>query len=656
MADDERTNNTQAFANQEQSREPIINIEEVDIKKIETKRRDLHGWQWWLVAGIAISASAFHLYTALYGLLPAMYQRSIHWMLMGVLLYLLYPISEGRPKDKIDIWDWGFAILLVIGCLNILLNWDAISDREGMPTASDIYLGIIMIILVIEGARRSMGWPLPIVSIVALLYALFGPYFPGLLAHGGFPFKELAPFEYLRTDGIFGVPLGVSASFIFLFVLFGAFLSSSGAGKFFIDLAIALTGQSQGGPGKAAVVASGLMGTVSGSSVANAVTTGAFTIPLMKESGYKSEFAAAVVAAASTGGQVMPPVMGAAAFIMAQFLGVSYWEIVVAAAVPATLYFASIWFMVHFRSGKIKLKEFSIEDMPKLTTVLREGWHLLLPIITLVIFLALGYSPVKAVFWSIVLLVVVSWGGKKEYRMTPKRILDALINGAIGAIEVAAACACSGIIIGVIGITGVGLAFSSFVLSLSHGILPLALILTMIGSIILGMGVPTTAQYVITSTLAAPALAQLGVPMFSAHLFCIYFGVLADVTPPVALATYAASGIAKSNPMKSGFIALATAAAGFLVPYMLVYNPYLLLKGDILHIILGCVTAILAIIALSAGIQGYFLSKLNIIERLAFMILPFGIIYPSLLANLLAVTVIAVVFLLQKVRLKQYVV
>lgn len=627
-----------------------------EILEVESKARQLKGWQWWLVAGIAISASLFHLYTALYGLLPAMYQRGVHWMFMGVLLFLLYPISKGRPKDKIDIWDWCFAILLAIGCLNILINWDAISQREGMPTSSDIYLGVMMIILVIEGARRSMGWPLPIVAIFALIYALFGPYFPGLLGHGGFPLKELAPFEYLRTDGIFGVPLGVSASFIFLFVLFGAFLSSSGAGKFFIDLAVALTGRSQGGPGKAAVIASGLMGTVSGSSVANAVTTGAFTIPLMKQSGYKNEFAGAVVAAASTGGQVMPPVMGAAAFIMAQFLGVAYWEIVVAAAVPATLYFASIWFMVHFRSGRIGLQKFSAENMPKLKIVLKEGWHLLLPIVTLVVFLALGYSPVKAVFWSLVLLVVVSWGGKKEYRMTPKRIVDALINGAIGAVEVAAACACSGLIIGVIGITGVGLAFSSFVLSLSRGILPFALILTMIGSIILGMGVPTTAQYIITSTLAAPALAQMGVPMFSAHLFCLYFGVLADVTPPVALATYAASGIAKSNPMKTGFTALATAAAGFLVPYMFVYNPYLLLKGDILHIILGCVTAILAVIALSAGIQGHFLSKLNIVERLAFIVLPFAIIYPSLLANLLAVTVIAVVFLLQKVRLKQYVV
>jgi TRAP transporter 4TM/12TM fusion protein len=647
MTDSEHTEKTKETL-------PIQDCAAVPVDDVEGgKRRTLSGWQWWIVAGLALSASLFHLYTAAFGLLPAMHQRGIHWFFMGVLLFLLYPISQNRPKDRIDLWDWACAAVMAVGCLNIVLNWDAIAMREGLPIASDIYLGLAMIFLVLEGARRSMGWPLPIMAIIALLYALFGPYFPGLLAHGGFPIEEIAPFQYLRTDGIFGVPLGVSASFIFLFVLFGAFLSSSGAGQFFIDLAVALTGRSQGGPGKAAVVASALMGTVSGSSCANAVTTGAFTIPLMKQSGYKGEFAGAIVAASSTGGQVMPPVMGAAAFIMAQFLGIAYWEIVVAAAIPATLYFISIMAMVHFRAGKKRMVKLDPEKLPKAKAILKEGWHLLFPIVTLVVFLALGYSPVKAVFWSIVLLVAVSWMGKKEYRMTPQRVLEALINGAIGAIEVAAACACSGIVIGVIGITGVGLAFSSFVLSLSGGILPLALMLTMVGSIILGMGVPTTAQYIITSTLAAPALAQMGVPMMSAHLFCLYFGVLADVTPPVALATYAASGISKSNPLKTGFTALVTAIAGFLVPYMFVYNPYLLLKGNPAMIVLGCATALIAIIALSAGVQGFFVNDLNIIERLAFLAVPFFIIYPSLVANGIAVAVVAAVFVLQKARSPQ---
>lgn len=618
----------------------------------ESKYRRLSGWQAWVVCGVAFGASCFHLYTAAFGQLSAMYQRGWHWMLMGVLLFLRYPATKNRPKNRIDLWDWGLALCVIICCANILWNYEAIAQREGMATPSDIYLGLVMVLLVLEGCRRSMGWPLPLMASIALAYAVLGPYLPGVLAHGGFPVDELAPFLYLRTDGIFGVPLGVSASFIFLFVLFGAFLNLSGAGQFFIDLAVALAGKSTGGPGKAAVVASGLMGMVSGSSCANTVTTGAFTIPLMKQSGYSSTFSGAIVAAASTGGQVMPPVMGAAAFIMAQFLGVSYWEIVVAAAIPATLYFVSILAMVHFRAGKLRMKRLKAEQLPQLKEVLRQGWYLLVPLLTLVGFLARGYSPVKAVFWSMILLVVVSWIGNKNKRMTPARIIQAMVEGGLGAVEVAAACACSGIVIGVIGISGVGLAFSSFVLSLSGGILPLALVLTMVGSIILGMGVPTTAQYIITSTLAAPALAQLGVPMMSAHLFCLYFGVLADVSPPVALATYAASGIAKSNPMKTGFTALITAVAGFLVPYMFIYNPYLLLNGGIFHIVVGCGTAVIGIIGLAAGVQGYLVEDLNFVERLALILVPFLIIYPTLNSNLVGVGIVVLIFILQKYRKK----
>lgn len=626
---------------------PPQNIQPVDV---DVKKRELHGWQYWIVAALALSASVFHLYTAVFGLRSAMYQRSIHWLFMGALMFLLYPISKKRPKNRIDWWNWIFAALLIVGCLNIILNWETITMREGAPITSDIYLGSMMILLVLDGTRRSMGLPLPIMATIAMIYAFLGPYFPGILAHGGFALDEIAPFQYLRTDGIFGVPLGVSASFIFLFVLFGAVLKVSGAGQFFIDLSIALTGKSRGGPAKAAVVASALMGTVSGSSVANTVTTGAFTIPLMKTAGYSSEFAGAVVAASSTGGQVMPPVMGAAAFIMAQFLGISYWEIVVAAAIPAALYFFSIWAMVHFRAGKKGIRAMTNEEVPPIWPVLREGWHLLIPIITLIGFLATGYSAVKAVFWSIVCLIGASWLGEKKYRMTPQRILNALIDGAIGAVDVAAACACSGIVIGVIGITGVGLAFSSFVMSLSHGILPLALLLTMIGSIILGMGVPTTAQYIITSTLAAPALAQMGVPMMSAHLFCLYFGVLADVTPPVALATYAAAGIARSNAMKTGFTALVVAVAGFIVPYMFVYNSYLLFQGSLIKIIIGCATAFLGIIGLAAGVQGFFVTHLPIWGRAALLAVPFLLIHPTLIANVVAVAIVAFMFITQKRR------
>lgn len=614
----------------------------------ESSKRKLSGWQYYIVAAIAIIASCFHLYTAAFGLFDAMTQRAWHWMFMGSLLFLCNPITKKRPKNKIDIWDWAFAALLIAGCANILINFEAIAAREGSAIPSDIYLGVMMTALIIEGTRRSMGWPLPIMAIIALIYGMFGPWFPGLLAHGGFGVDELAPFMYLRTDGIFGVPLGVSASFIFLFVLFGSFLSISGAGQFFIDLAIAIAGRSQGGPGKAAVVASGLMGMVSGSSTGNAVTTGSFTIPLMKQNGYSPDFAGAVVACASTGGQVMPPVMGAAAFIMAQFLSVSYWEIVVAAAIPATLYFLSIVAMVHFCAGKKRMPRLDASSLPRVSDIMRRGWHLLLPIALLIGILAFGYSPTMAVFYSIISLVAASWLGAPENRMTPRRVVEAMISGGTGAVDVAAACACSGIVIGVIAITGVGLAFSSFVLSLSGGILPLALFLTMIGSIILGMGVPTTAQYIITSTLAAPALHELGVPMMSAHLFCLYFGVLADVTPPVALATYAAAGIARSNAIKTGFIALATAAAGFVVPYMFVYNPYLLLRGDIFHIIVGSATALIGIIGLASAVQGYLVDDLNILERLLIFTVPFCIIHPSLVSNAAGVLIIIAIFLKQK--------
>jgi len=618
----------------------------------ESSKRKLSGWQYYIVAGIAIIASCFHLYTAAFGLFDAMTQRSWHWMFMGTLLFLCNPITKKRPKNKIDIWDWALAGMMIAACANILINYEAIAAREGNAIPSDIYLGVMMVVLVIEGTRRSMGWPLPIMAMIALSYGVFGPYFPGLLAHGGFGIDELAPFMYLRTDGIFGVPLGVSASFIFLFVLFGSFLSISGAGQFFIDLAIAITGRSLGGPGKAAVVASGLMGMVSGSSTGNAVTTGSFTIPLMKQNGYSSEYAGAIVACASTGGQIMPPVMGAAAFIMAQFLSVSYWEIVVAAAIPATLYFLSIVAMVHFHSGKKRMKRLAPEALPVVKDVLRRGWHLLLPIALLIGILAFGYSPTMAVFYSIISLVVASWLGAKEHRMTPRRVVDAMIAGGTGAVDVAAACACSGIVIGVIAITGIGLAFSSFVLSLSQGILPFALMLTMIGSIILGMGVPTTAQYIITSTLAAPALNEMGVPMMSAHLFCLYFGVLADVTPPVALATYAASGIARSNALNTGFMALANAAAGFVVPYMFVYNPYLMLQGDITHILIGSATALVGIIGLASAVQGYLVSDLNIAERLAIFTVPFLIIHPSLLTNT-AGCLIVVAIALKQIAIKK---
>ncbi|MCF7935348.1 MAG: TRAP transporter permease [Synergistales bacterium] len=617
---------------------------------IERGKRHLEGWQYWVIAGLAIAASIFHLYTGAFGLFFAMKQRSIHWMLMGSIIFLLYPISKKRPRDRIDIWDWGTMAMFVWCCLYILINWTEIANRAGFATQTDVVLGTIMIILTIDATRRTVGWPLPIVAIIALLYALFGPHLPGILRHPAFPLSELAPYEYLRTDGIFGVPLGVSASFIFLFVLFGAFLQVSGAGQFFIDLAMALTGRTKGGPAKAAVVSSALMGSVSGSSVANTVTTGSFTIPLMKSVGYPPFFAGAVEAASSTGGQILPPVMGAAAFIMAQFLGVAYWNIVIAAAIPALLYFFSVFMMVHFRAGREGIMGMPKSKLPRVGYTLKRGWHLLFPVIILIVFLALGYSAIKAVFWSIVLLVAASWLGPRENRVTPQKVMEAMIEGGIAAVEVAAACACSGLIIGVVGLTGLGLAFTSFILSLSQGILWLALILTMIASIILGMGLPTTAKYIILSTLAAPALKELNVPLLAGHLFILYFGVIADVTPPVALAAYAGAGVAGANAMKTGFAALGLALAGFIVPFMFVYNPALLFQAPLLKVLLSVGTALLGVVALAAAVQAFYMRKLHLVERLVLAATAIALIKPGWVTDLVGLAILVGAYYMQRVK------
>ena len=630
----------------------LSKIEEM-IEEVEGKKRKPTGISGWIIAAIALSASIFHLYTAAFGLLPAMEQRTIHWLLMGSLVFLLYPVSKNRSLTKIDPWDWLLAGLVAGGCLYILINWNAICDREGMPIPADIAWGVTMVLLVLEATRRSMGWPLPIVASCAILYALFGPYMPGMLAHAGFPVSELAPFLYLRTDGIFGVPLGVSSTFIFLFVIFGTVLTISGAGQFFIDLALALTGKSTGGPAKAGVVACALMGTVSGSSVANAVTTGAFTIPLMRKAGYRDDVSGGIVAASSTGGQIMPPVMGAAAFIMAQFLGVSYWDIVVAAVLPAVLYFASIFAMVHFRAGRMGIKGMSAAELPDIRKVIKQGWQLLIPIITLVTFLGLGYSASKAVFWSLVVLIGVSWVGAEQYRITPKKLLKSLIDGAISAIEVASACACAGIIIGVVGITGLGLTFSSFLLDLSMGILPLTLVLTMVASLILGMGLPTTANYVVCSSILAPALVGMNVIPMAAHLFIFYFGILADVTPPVALAAYAASGVAGSNPLKTGVAAVIMALGGFIIPYMFVYNNVLLFTGSALDVVLGLFPAVVGIIGLAAAVQGFFVRRMPLSLRFAFAAIPILLIFPNRIADFSAAGFVIAVYLYQKMLNKR---
>lgn len=605
-----------------------------------------------LVAMIAIAASMYHIYYAYAHPFFALGHRALHWIFMSALIFLLYPFSSTRsPKHRISVFDGILGVLSVGICLWLFINSTAILNRAGAFQQLDVIMGTLLVVIVLEAARRSTGWPVPIVAIIFLLYSYFGPYLPGDLAHRGYSIKRLSTYLSLSTDGIFGVPLGVSASFIFLFILYGAILQKSGAGKFFTDLAFSLTGWTTGGPAKAAVVSSCFFGMISGSSVANTVTTGSFTIPLMKRTGYKPEFAGGVEASASTMGQIMPPIMGAAAFLMAEFLGLPYIKICIAAAIPALLSFFSTFMQVHFRAVLKGIKGLPRADLPNVRQTFAMGWHHLISIVVLIYFLALNYSPERAVFWALIVTIVVS-ATRKHTRMSGNDLLDALRDGAVGSVEVAAACAAAGIIIGCITVTGLGLKFSQLIIDLSGGHLLFALPLTMLACLALGMGVPTTAQYIIISTLAAPALMHLGVEAIAAHLFIFYFGTRADITPPVALAAYAGAGIAGSNPMKTGYAAFQLGLAGYIIPFMFVYGPELLIipSSSVFKIVLATTTAIIGVYCLAAAVQNCLFIKTARHERLILFVVAFLLIKPGLLTDIAGMVLFAAVIILQKLR------
>lgn len=641
-------------------------LEHVDVEAVlekydtESQYRKIAGIIGLIISAIAIAMSGFHYYTAGMGILVAMKQRAVHLTFVMILAFLLWPASKKLSKNKLPWYDVVLAVLGAGVGLYVLLNYQALIYRAGKPTNVDLYVGILAILLVLEITRRTVGPELPIVAVIFLAYAHLGPYFPSPLDHRGYSLKSIVEHIFLTTEGIFGTPLAVSSTFVFLFILYGAFLERTGVGQFFIDLAFAATGHMRGGPAKTAVLASGLMGSISGSSVANTVTTGAFTIPAMKKVGYKPEFAGAVEAAASTGGQIMPPVMGAAAFIMAEMTGIPYFQIIKAAAIPAILYYLAVGTMVHVEAVKTGLVGLPKEQLPKARDTLKRGWHLLIPLIAIVYFLMAGRSPFRAAFYSINIAVVVAVVGSLLKRDTKsawsliKDIPKAFENGARSAVGVAAACACAGIIVGVVTLTGLGLKFASLVLAVAAGNLILTLVLTMIASIILGMGLPTTAKYIVLATMAAPALVNLGVPLIAAHLFILYFGVVADITPPVALAAYAGAGIAGGNSMKTGINALKLALAGFLIPYIFCLSPALILVNvtwfEALHTF---VTALVGIIALATAVQGFFVTTTQLHERALLLVSAFTLIVPGLWTDIIGIGAIAVVFLLQKARQKK---
>ncbi|SFT67139.1 TRAP transporter, 4TM/12TM fusion protein [Selenomonas sp. GACV-9] len=603
-----------------------------------------------IVAAIAIAFSVFQLYTATFGVLDAQLQRGVHLGFGLALVYLLYPTCKSWSRHKLHPFDLLLAILGAAAPAYIIYEYQHLVLRAGTVSDVDLGVGLMGILLVIEATRRVVGLPMVCVVLAFLAYAFAGPYMPGVLAHRGLTVSQLVSHLYFTTEGIFGIPLGVSSTFIFLFILFGAYLESTGLGKFFIDLANAIAGWASGGPAKVAVLSSGLMGTVSGSSVANVVGTGSLTIPMMKKLGYHKNFAGAVEAAASTGGQLMPPVMGAAAFLMAEFVGVPYIDIVKAAVVPAFLYFAGVWLGVHFEAKRENLKGIPRDQLPKIMTLIRERGHLAIPLIIIVYLLVSGYTPMRAALVAIVLSILCS-ALRKSTRMKPIEIVRGLENGARNVLGVLVACAAAGIIIGVVTKTGVGLKLASGLLQLSGGMLLPTMFFTMITAIILGMGVPTTANYVITSTIAAPALVQMGVPVLAAHMFVFYFGIIADVTPPVALAAYAGSGISGGNALKTGINASKLAIAAFIIPYIFVLSPVLLMmEGSMAELLFSTVTALAGMVAISSALIGYLAANCLWLERILLVIGGLLMIQPGLLTDVIGLTLFGLILVYQLKR------
>jgi TRAP transporter 4TM/12TM fusion protein len=609
----------------------------------------------WIIFFGLLAFSLFQLTASIFQFIPRQLLLSIHLGFALSLVFLLFPArKKNLKKNKVAWYDIVLAgISIVIGGYWPVMQDDIVS-RVGIMTSMDFYVGAAAIILVLEATRRAVGLPITIISSAFLLYMYYGRLMPGFLAHRGYDWDDIIKTMFFTSEGILGTPLYVSATFIFLFLLFGAFLVKTGVGQYFNDLAVSIAGKRTGGPAKVAIFSSALQGTISGSSVANVVTSGSFTIPMMKKLGYRKEFAGGVEAAASTGGQLMPPIMGAAAFLMVEFIGgISYWDIAKAAAIPAVLYFTGIWIMTHFEAKRLGLRGLSDEEMPDRKEVLKKI-YLLLPILIVIILMVSGMSVMRAALWSIVATIAIS-AIRKDTRIGLLDSIDALVDGARTALSVAVATAAAGIIVGVVTKTGLGLTLANGLVDLAadltdttQGKLILTLVFTMIASIVLGMGSPTTANYVITSTIAAPAIILLGAPELSAHLFVFYFGIIADITPPVALAAFAAAGVSGGEPIRTGVNASKLAIAAFIIPYMFVLSPELLMIDTTIPRIIWVVfTAVTGMIAIGAGMIGYWFRRLYSVERLISVAAGLMLIYPGQLTDIIGLITFVILLALQ---------
>ncbi|HEX6593789.1 MAG TPA: TRAP transporter permease [Bacillota bacterium] len=609
-------------------------------------------WMVRIVSFLAVGLAIFHLITSYTGPLITLQHRALHTGVMMALVFLLYPSRKNAPKHRATIIDLLLAILSLATIVYIFVDYTGIVQRAGLPNTTDVIFSFLMVILVLEGGRRVVGVGLTVLSALFLLYAYFGPYLPTVIAHRGYSIDDILTYMYLTTEGIYGTAIGVSATYIFLFILFGAFLSRTGMGQLFNDAALAIAGHTSGGPAKVSVISSGLLGSINGSAIANVVTTGAFTIPLMRRTGYSRNFSGAVEASASVGGQILPPVMGATAFIMAETLGMPYIEIAIAAIIPGFLYYLGVITVVHLRAKKRGLSGMSRAELPNVKVVLQERGHLLIPLLILIYMLFAGFTPIYAAVWAIIATVVVSMF-RATTRMTMKGILKALEDGTRSALGVAMACAMVGIIVGVASLTGFGLKMTTAILILGNDMLFLTLFFTMVASLILGMGLPSIPTYIITSSMAAPALMQFGIDPFVSHMFVFYFGILANLTPPIALAAFAGAGISGGNPNRTGFISLKLAAAGILVPYVFAYSPELLMQNASAgEIVWAALTAIIGVIALGIALEGYLFTSLHPLFRVIALVCAITLVVPSLLTDAIGFCLLFILFITQLFKRK----
>ncbi len=597
----------------EKKQEELLEKFDKETKTRKFKNKKIIQGVYWL----AIAIAAYHFIFSAIGYPATHMHRSLHVAMMLTMTFILYPAHKGADRGKVAWYD----IVLIISSLSIAAyiwgDWEGFINRMGSPNPIDVIMGTLLILLVMEASRRVSGWPLVILSGIFLVYALFGRSMPSIFMHRGYSWANIVNHCFINTEGIYGTSVSVAASYIFLFILFGSVMNKSGMGQFFNDIALALAGDSKGGPAKVAVIASGFLGSINGSAVANVVTTGTFTIPLMKKTGYSDDFAGAVEATASVGGQLLPPIMGAAAFIMAETLGIRYSFIIKSAAIPALLYYLGILVQVQLRANKLDLKGIPKENLIKASEVMKVRGHLLIPILFLLYMLLLsGKTVIFSAFWTIIFTIIIS-AFKAETRMNVKDILDAFAEATRSTVGVAVACAIVGIIIGVVSLTGFGLNMADAIIELGNGNLFFTLVLTMITCMILGMGLPSIPAYLITATIAAPALVQLGVKDMAAHLFVFYFAMFANITPPVALASFAAAGISGGNPMQTGIASVKLSLAGFLIPYMFVYNSgLLLLNVNVFTGIIVSVTSILGVTLIGMGVEGYYKGNLNVAFRI----------------------------------------